>query len=119
LPRVLSVRPGICGGKTTLEVSVQVFCGFVDLLVKPFHIHHVSNSAASCPSRKLISHSIKPPTVRNDDAGHRLLEIGLAFQVLAVAPIAIQDYPFPLTGAWISLDTGGLPGLSRWLNLLQ
>ena len=31
--------------------------------------------AAACASRKLISHSIKPPTVHNDDVGHRLLVV--------------------------------------------
>jgi len=51
----------------------------------------------SCPSRKLIRHTIKPPTVLNDDAGRRLLVIVLPFHVLAVAQIAIQDYPFPVT----------------------
>ena len=36
-----------------------------------------------------------PPTVHNDDVGHRLLEIVLPFQGLVTAPIATQDYPFP------------------------
>ena len=58
----------------------------------------------TCASRKLISHSIKPPTVRNDDVGHRLLEIVLPFQGLATAPIAIQDYPSPATDAYASDD---------------
>ena len=59
-----------------------------------FHRKH----QGQCPFRKLIRHTIKPPTVRNDDVGRRLLEIVLPFQVLAVAQIAIQDYPFPVTG---------------------
>ena len=42
--------------------------------------------------------------VRNDDAGRRLLEIVLPFQVLAVAQIAIQNYPFPVTGVCASDD---------------
>ena len=45
-----------------------------------------------------------PPTVRNDDVGHRLLEIVLPFQALAAAPIAIQDYPSPATDAYASYD---------------
>jgi hypothetical protein len=57
-----------------------------------------------CPFRKLIRHTIKPPTVRNDDVGRRLLVIVLPFQVLAVAQIAIQDYPFPVTGVCASDD---------------
>ena len=48
--------------------------------------------------------TIKPPTIRNDDVGRRLLEIVLPFQVLAVAQIAIQDYPFPVTGVCASDD---------------
>jgi hypothetical protein len=48
-----------------------------------------------CASQKLISHSIMPPTVRNGDLGHRLLEVVLPFQGLVTAPIATQDYPFP------------------------
>jgi len=58
----------------------------------------------SCASRKFISHSIKPPTVHNDDVDHRLLEIALSFQALAAVPIAIQDYPFSATGAYASDD---------------
>jgi len=57
-----------------------------------------------CPSRKLIRHTIKPPTVLNDDAGRRLLVIILPFQVLAVAQIAIQDYALPVTGVRASDD---------------
>jgi ubiquinone/menaquinone biosynthesis C-methylase UbiE len=52
---------------------------------------------ASCPSRKLISHTIKPPIVRNDDVGHRLLGIVLPFQGMVTEPVASQDYPFPAT----------------------
>ena len=44
------------------------------------------------------------PTVRNDDVGHRPLEIVLPFQVLAAAPIAIQDYPFPAIDVCASDD---------------
>jgi len=56
----------------------------------------------SCPSRKLIRHTIRPSTVLDDDAGRRLLVIVLPFQVLAVAQIVIQDYPFPVTGVCAS-----------------
>ena len=45
-----------------------------------------------------------PPTVHNDDVGHRLLEILLPFQALVAAPIAIQDYPSPATDAYASDD---------------
>jgi hypothetical protein len=68
------------------------------------------SKASTCPSRKLISHAIKPSTVRNDDTGHRLLEIALPFQVLAVAPVAIQDYPFPVAGACASDDNNKIAG---------
>jgi hypothetical protein len=48
-----------------------------------------------CPSRKLISHTLMPPIVRNDDVGHRLLGIVLPSQGLVTEPVASQDYPFP------------------------
>jgi hypothetical protein len=57
-----------------------------------------------CPSRKLISHTIMPPTVHNGDVGHRLLEVALPFLCLVTAPIATQDYPFPATDACASDD---------------
>ena len=43
-----------------------------------------------------------PPTVRNDDVGHQSLEIVLPFQGLVTAPVATQDYPFPVTDAYAS-----------------
>jgi len=54
-----------------------------------------------CGSRKRISHIIMPLTVRNDDddVSHRLPGITLPFQEQVAAPIATQDYPFPVTGA--------------------
>jgi hypothetical protein len=69
-----------------------------------------------CPSRKLIRHTIKPPTVRNDDAGRQLLEIVLPFHVLAVAQIAIQDYLWSTGFAMLTqfgpmiAETFALPG---------
>jgi glucose-6-phosphate 1-dehydrogenase len=61
--------------------------------------------AIPCPSRKLISHTIMPPTVHNGDVGHRLLEVALPFLCLVTAPIATQDYPFPATDACASDDS--------------
>ena len=58
----------------------------------------------TCASRKLISRSIKPPTVHNDDVGHRLPEIAQPFQALATALIVIQDYPSLATDACASDD---------------
>ena len=58
----------------------------------------------ACRSRKLISHSIMPPPVHNDDVGHRLLEIVLPFQALAAAQIAIQDYPSPAIDVFATDD---------------
>ena len=52
--------------------------------------YFVVNGFDGCPSRKLRSHTITPPTVRNNDVGHRLLEIVLPFQCLVAAPIATQ-----------------------------
>jgi len=75
-----------------------------DLLILLAHLLTTIAKLLGCPSRKLIRHTIKPPTVRNDDVGRRLLEIVLPFQVLAVAQIAIQDYPFPVTGVCASDD---------------
>jgi hypothetical protein len=40
---------------------------------------------------------IIPPTVRDNDVGHRLLEILLPFHEPVVARIATQDCPFPET----------------------
>ncbi len=48
--------------------------------------------------------SIMRLSVRNDDVGHRLLEIVLPFQELVAAPIAVQDYPSPATDACASND---------------
>jgi len=48
-------------------------------------------------SRLFISRIVKLPTVRNDDVGHRLLGIARPFQNPVAAPIAIQDYPSPVT----------------------
>jgi len=48
----------------------------------------------ACPSTKLVLHTAMPPNVRNDDAGHRPLEIALPFQTLAAAPIATQSQEF-------------------------
>jgi DNA ligase N terminus len=72
--------------------------------------HHVCGAgtgrgpARCCRSRKLISHSIMPPPVHNDDVGHRLLEIVLPFQALAAAQIAIQDYPSPAIDVFATDD---------------
>ena len=62
--------------RTRYKASQAVFAAFLN---------------TSCASRKLISHSIKPPTVRNDDVNHRPLEIVPPFLVLAAAPIATRD----------------------------
>ena len=57
---------------------------------KPLNRGGVPDRTEACPSRKLRSHTITPPTVRNNDVGHRLLEIVLPFQCLVAAPIATQ-----------------------------
>jgi hypothetical protein len=57
------------------------------------------------------------PTVHNDDADRRLLEIVLPFQVLAVAQIAIPDYPFSVTGVCASDDNKIVIGISQTRSL--
>jgi len=68
-----------------------------------------------CPSRKLISRTVTPPTVRNDDVDHRLVEFTRPFQEQVAAPIATQDYPFPVTDACASNDNNQNSG-SRFVS---
>jgi hypothetical protein len=44
------------------------------------------------------------PIVPNDDVGHRPLETAGPFQDQVAAPIATQDYPFPVTDVYASDD---------------